>query len=151
MSLTFIRLHNKIGDASDAQSKKIWIAEKKSEITSLITVEVIEILIPLAYALAYTAAYYGPNAELMSGVKSTYFGMSANEIGPVMEFLFIMFAFDTFGAVLVVILLGLFCQINAIKEYCKVMQKHWVTLCLYLSADILHVSKIKRVFFLFKT
>ena len=137
-----IRLNNKIGDATDVQRRKIFKAERDSEITSLITVETIEILIPLAYAMAYTAAYYGPNAALMSGVKSTYFGMSATtDLGPTMEFLFTMFAVDTAGAILVTIILGLFCKINAVKEYCKMMQKHWITLCLYLSADIFHVSK----------
>ena len=138
--MKIVRLNNKIGVANDVQARKIWKAEQKSEITSLITVETIEIIIPLAYAIAYIMAYYGPNAALMQGVKTTYFGMSASELEPTMEFLFTMFAFDSLGAVLVAIILGLFCRINAIKEYCKVMQKHWITLCLYLSADIFHVS-----------
>ena len=66
--------------------------------------------------------------------------LSASELEPTIEFLLTMFAFDSLGAVLVAIILGLFCKINAIKESCKVMEKHWITLCLYLSADIFHVS-----------
>ena len=51
-----------------------WKHEIRSKIRSLITIETIEILIPLAYSMCYATAYYGPNATLMAGVKSNYFG-----------------------------------------------------------------------------
>ena len=135
-----IQLHKKIGDTDDQQNK-IWKAEKESAVTSLITVEVIEVLVPFAYAMGYLTAYYGPNAELMTGVKSTYFGQTpVTDIQSLLNFLFFMCGVDTLGAIVIAILLGYFCKINFVKEFCKIMQKHWITLAIYLGTDVMHVS-----------
>lgn len=135
-----IQLHRKIGDTDDQQSK-IWKAEKESAVISLITVEVIEVLVPFAYAMGYLTAYYGPNAKLMTGVKSTYFGQTpVTDIQSLLNFLFFMCGVDTLGAIVIAILLGYFCKINFVKEFCKIMQKHWITLALYMGADVMHVS-----------
>ena len=135
-----IRLHQKIGKNNDEENK-LWKAEKQSAIISLITVEVIEVLIPFAYAMAYATAYYGPNAEMMTGVKSTYFDqMPVTDIQSVLSFLFMMCGIDALGAMFIAILLGLFCKINFVKEYCKIMKKNWITLAIYMSADVLYVS-----------
>ena len=135
-----IRLHQKIGNNND-EERKLWKAEKQSAIISLITVEVIEVLIPFAYAMAYATAYYGPNAEIMTGVKSSYFDqVPVTDIQSVLSFLFMMCGVDALGAVFIAILLGLFCKINFLKEYCKIMKKNWITLAIYMSNDIISVS-----------
>ena len=139
-----IRLHQKIGNNSD-EERKLWKAEKQSAIISLITAEVIEILIPFAYAMTYATAYYGPNAKIMTGVKSTYFDqMPVTDIQSVLSFLFLMCGVDALGAVFIAVLLGLFCKINFVKEYCKIMKKNWITLAIYMSGDIISVSYNKN-------
>ena len=139
-----IRLHQKIGNNSD-EERKLWKAEKQSAIISLITAEVIEILIPFAYAMTYATAYYGPNAKIMTGVKSTYFDqMPVTDIQSVLSFLFLMCGVDALGAVFIAILLWLFCKINYVKEYCKIMKNNWITLAIFMSGDIISVSYISN-------
>lgn len=137
-----IKLHNKIANNGNNQDEqnKILKAEKESAVISLITVETIEVLIPLGYSLAYATAFYGPNATLFVGVKSTYFGYTEQEIESVFSFLFTMFAADTFGGALISAILAWKCNINVLKEYCKIMQKYWFILLIYMSSDLLYVS-----------
>lgn len=136
-----IQLHKKIGGTDDNESEqnKIWKAERESAIISLITVETIEVLIPLGYSMAYATQYYGPNATLFNGVETTYFGNEVQDIGSVFSFLFTMFAADTLGGVIISALLVWTCRINVIKEYCKILQKYWLLLLLYTSGDLLWV------------
>ena len=144
--LRIIKLHNKIGENNNNQDNqtKIWKAEKDSAVISLITVETIEVLIPLGYSMAYATAYYGPNATLFGGVKATYVGYTeVTDIGSVFTFLFTMFAADTLGGILISALLVWKCKINVIKEYCKVMQKYWIILLLYTSSDLLYVRNLE--------
>ena len=139
-----IRLHNKIGERGNDENQQtnIMKAEKESAIISLITVETVEVLIPLGYSLAYATAYYGPNATLFAGVKATYFGYLPQDIENVFSLLYMMFGFDTLGGILISALLAWKCRINVIREYCKIMQKYWYILLLYMSGDLLHVSSL---------
>ena len=140
--LRIIKIHNKIGSNGNNEDNqnKIWKAEKESAVVSLVTVETIEVLIPLGYSMAYATAYYGPNATLFCGVKATYFGCTeVTDIGSVLTFLFTMFAADTFGGAVISAVLAWKCKINVIKEYCKIMQKYWPLLLLYTSNDLFYV------------
>ena len=51
--LRIIKIHNKIGSNGNNEDNqnKIWKAEKESAVVSLVTVETIEVLIPLGYSL----------------------------------------------------------------------------------------------------
>ena len=142
-----IQLHNKIGENGDTESEpnRILKAEKESAIISLITVETIEVLIPLGYSMAYATQYYGPNATLFSGVKTTYFGQEEQDIGSVFSFLFTMFAADTLGGVIISALLAWTCRINVIKEYCKILQKYWLLFLLFTSGDLLWVRSCQNL------
>ena len=139
-----IRLHEKIGNNND-EERNLWKAKRQSATISLITAEVIEVLIPFAYAMTYATAYYGPNAKIMTGVKSTYFDqMPVSDIQSVLSSLFIMCGVDALGALFIAILLWLFCKINCVKEYCKIMKNNWITLAIFMSGDITYVSYISN-------
>ena len=136
-----IQLHRKIGDTDISGQSDVRKAEKKSAIVSLLTAEFIEILTPLAYGTSLVIAYYGPNATLMTGIKNEYFGIAAiTDILQVFNVLFIMTVIDLLGGVLFGILLGYFCSVNIFEEMCKILQKYWMHLAIFLGGDICHVS-----------
>ena len=137
-----IQLHQKVDGTDISERSDVWKAEKKSAIVSLLTAEFIEILTPLAYGTSLVIAYYGPNATLMTGIKNEYFGIPAiTDILQVFSVLFIMTVIDFLGGVLFGILLAYFCRINIFEEMCKILEKYWVHLAIFLGGDICHVSR----------
>ena len=137
-----IRLQHKIGGDEDDEQIMILKAEKKSAIVSLITVEFIEIAIPILYAIGLVLAYYGPNADLMVGIKNEYFGMpTITDIQYNLSLLLLMAAIDAIGLIIVGFLLGWFCKINILEELCNILYKYWIHLAIFMGGDIMHVSR----------
>ena len=136
-----IRIHNKIGANDDNEQNSVLKAEKKSALVSLITLEFIEASIPLIYAMGLFLAYYGPNAKLMIGIKSEYFGVPPiTDLPSVLSVLFLMAGIDALGGILVGVLLGYFCKINIIKELSIILQKYWIHLSIFMGGEICNVS-----------
>ena len=139
-----IRIHNKIGANDDNEQNSLLKAEKKSALVSLITLEFIEASIPLIYAMGIVLAYYGPNAKLMIGIKSEYFGVPPiTNLLNVLSVLFLMAGIDALGGILVGVLLGYFCKINIIKELNIILQKYWIHLSIFMGGEICNVSMCK--------
>ena len=136
-----IRMHRKIGGSDDNEHSAEWKAEKKSAMVSLLTVELIEILTPVAYAISLLMAYHGPNATLMTGIKNEYFGIPAiTDIQGVLNVLFLMAGVDLLGGLIFGLLLGYFCKINIFVEICKILQKYWIHLAIFVGGDLTQVS-----------
>ena len=137
-----IRTNKKIGETNDNEQYSLLLkAEKKSAIVSLVTVEFIETSVPLLYAIGIIAAYYGPNASLMIGIKNEYFGFPPiADLQNVLIVLLMMAAIDAIGGILIGILLGFFCKINLFKELCEILQKYWIHLSLFMGGEIMNVS-----------
>ena len=89
--------------------------------------------------MCYATAYYGPNATIMKGVKNNYFGNSEQDIQNVFGSVFKMAVLDTFGAILIGLLLRLLCQINIFDEFCVIMKKYWITLSIIMGMTIYFV------------
>ena len=136
-----IQLHNKIGGTDDHDQILIFRAERNSVIVSLLTAEFIEVITPIAYSVAFSAAYYGPNARSMIGIKHEYFGIPAtSDIQEVLIVLFMMAQIDMVGGVIFGILLKYFCNVNIFEEMCKILQKYWIHLAIFIGGDLTHVS-----------
>ena len=137
-------LHNKIqGDMTDEEITK-WKTKKQAILRNLVSTEAIEILIPLAYSACYASAYYGPNAKIMAGVRSTYFGMKEGDIKDILQSVFKMAVVDAFGAILIGGLLRLLCQINIFDEFCIIMKKHWITILTIMGSCLIFVRNINK-------
>ena len=111
-------------------------AEMKKRVVTLITSEFIEAFIPLGYVIAFTMAYYGPNAELYVNVGNDYFGGKALE--NVNEFYIpmgLMFVFDTFSIVITAAYLHYSSNVNVAREFCQLMKVYWFVFMILL-ADI---------------
>ena len=117
--------------------------ETDDMIRSLITIEIVEILIPLAYSMCYITALYGPNARLMGQVKNNYWhNKEAMDINNQLLVLYKMAGIDACGAIIIGILLELTCKRNILNDYCNVIAKHWITLSILMGASCYNVCNI---------
>jgi len=140
-ALQLILMHSKVqGNAAEEIQK--WKNKKQAILRNLVTMEGIEILIPLAYSMGYTTAYYGPNARNMVGVKCAYFGNTEKDIRVVLGSVSQLAELDAYGAIVIGILLGLLCQINIVDEFCIIMKKHWISLTLLVGSNMNFVRNI---------
>ena len=141
-ALRIISMHNKVQGNMTAEEITKLKTKKEAMIRNLVTMESIEILIPLAYSVCYTTAYYGPNAGVMAGVKNTYFCRKEMDIENVITSLFKMAGLDGCGAIIIGLLLGKLCQINIFGEFCVILKKHWMTITVTMGSCIFYVRNI---------
>jgi len=141
-TLQIIWMHNKVQGNMTTEEITNRKTKKQGILRNLVTMESIEILIPLAYSMCYATAYYGPNARLMAKVKNNYFGRKEVDIKDLMTSVFKMAGIDACGAIFIGLLLWKTCQINIFDEFCMIMKKHWITLTLAMGACVFWVRNI---------
>ena len=141
-ALRIILMHNKVGGDMTAEEITKWKNKKQVLLRNLVTIEAIEILIPLAYSMSYATAYYGPNATIMKGVKNNYFGNAEQDIQDLFKSVFKMAVLDACGATFIGLLLKLQCQINIVDEFCVIMKKYWITLSIIMGYNMYLVRNV---------
>ena len=123
--------------------KKPERIEKQIELAQILVInEMVEFMVPLAYLLCFTVAFYGPNSELFGNVKSSYWHYSAVEdVTEVIEVVLTFFTID-FGSTLVsFFLLWRFCRINLGQVYLAVQKDYGVVFSNILVTNLSAVSK----------
>ena len=133
LSMTYqvVKLHKKV-----AAFDQSWV-EKSKAVMRLLLAELNEGLIPLAYAISFSLAYYGPNGHLIGHVRND----SWNYI-PVKDasWTFIamlgLFAVDSMCLFLNSAIAWIFCKINLFDKFCIVMQKYWHIIALKIISVI---------------
>jgi hypothetical protein len=133
----------KIQGGLTAEEMAKWKEETDAMVRSLVTTEIIEVLIPVAYSMCYVTAFYGPNARLIGQVKNTYWNNTeVMDIKNQLLVLYKMAGIDACGAIIIGILLKLTCKRNILNEYCSVMRKNWTTLSIFMGNFTFHVRNI---------
>ena len=108
--------------------------EKKKAITKLVLAELFEGLVPLAFAICFAIAYYGPNAKLLGNVQNGYWQYKAvDDVSRTFLVMSGMFTMDLLSLFLNAIILWLSCKLNIFKEICSVLQKYWYIMALKLT------------------
>ena len=129
-----IRLERKIETQG---SERIRIA-KQEKVKEIILSEIVEAIIPILYALAFTTAYYGPNGTLIGNVRNGWWGYKEKEdIERFYLVMFQMFSIDFCCIIASVIFLKVFGQINLIHELNVLLREHWFILMVKLSLSML--------------
>ena len=96
--------------------------------------EILEILVPLAYTVTFLVAYYGPNSDVLGGIKNNYWQYKAVEdASNVLITIFQMFCFDVASAVIGGFLLWKFSRINLLNEFCKTVTTYWPLIALRIA------------------
>ena len=91
--------------------------EQSKLLQELVINEMVEVLGPLAYMLCFTLAYFGPNAELIGGVRSSYFDHSPVEFGSTMSIVSAFFCIDLLSLVISGIFLKIVCNISVAQAF----------------------------------
>ena len=128
-----VKLHNKLNVQEDEQIR----IDKQKSVLKLVLTGLSEGLIPLAYAIGFSMAYYGPNGHLIGNVKNEYWHFKAVK-DATMTFLvmFGLFALDLTCLILNSTIAWIFCKINLFEEFCIVMEKYWYIMALKMISNI---------------
>ena len=133
MTYQIIKLQKKVEVHENETSKK----ENRKVILRLALAELCEGLVPLAYAISFSMAYYGPNAELIGNVKNDYWRFRiVEDIRPLFLVMSVLFSIDIVSFALNSIILWMCCKVNLLKEICSVLQQYWYILAVKLVNDV---------------
>ena len=106
--------------------------KKMETILALVINETVEFLVPIAYCITITMAYYGPSGQVIGNIKNSYWQYSAiNNMENTLQWLAIFFLVDFMSFVVSVTLLLVICKINLIKIYFQLQKEAWHILALH--------------------
>ena len=133
MTYQIVQLHKKIATLGNQQSR----IDKRKAILKLLLSELCEWLVPLAYAICFAMAYYGPNAYLLGNVRNGYWQFKAvQNTSWTFLVMLCLFAMDICCLLINSSVIWIFCKVNMFKEFCILMQKFWYIMALKLTMEI---------------
>ena len=129
-----IRNQNKLR-SNDAQHITTE-TEVRREIEEVILSEAIEALIPLAYAVNFATAYYGPNSRMIGNVRAEYWAFKEVEDPDQLYFaMALMFLVDVGCIIATGFVLQVFGKINMMQRFLEIMNKYWWLLVIKLAGS----------------
>ena len=133
MTYQVVKIHKKVTVLDDEKSKMA----KKKAVLKLLLAELTEGLIPLAYALGFAMAYYGPNGHLLGNVRNGQWQFEA-VVDASLTFTVMsgLFAIDLISLFLNSTIVWTCCKIHLLDEFCTVMQKYWYIMALKMINNI---------------
>ena len=133
-----IKIGRKI-KADEFEGEKM-ITVQKELIHDMVVVEIVEILMPIAYAISILMAYYGPNSEIMGNIRNDYWSyIKIENLGSLLAGIFKMFFIDVFSFLLGSGLIWKFSSFNCIIEGCKTMKRYWHFITVTLTGAVVRV------------
>ena len=113
---------------------------QKELIDDMVVVEIVEIIMPIAYTISILMAYYGPNSEIMGNIGNDYWGYRKIEnLGGLLAGLCKMFSLDVFSFILGSALIWKFSSLNCIIEGCKTINRYWHYITITITGAIVRV------------
>ena len=115
--------------------------ETKEEVLKLIGTELVEFLVPMIYLITFTISFYGPNAEIIGGVK--FSGWHYEKVEDLVSFsagLLVMFSVDLACLIISATLLWKFSSTNILNEGLKLVKVYWKYLAIQIGGTIFAVS-----------
>ena len=133
MTRQIFKLHKKVTIDEQGISKK----ETRKAILKLLLAELCEGLVPMAYAICFAMAYYGPNAELLGNVRNGYWqNKIVEDVSWTFQVMFWLFLMDIVCLAMNSIFLWMFCKVNFFEEFNSVMDKYWFILAVKLVNEL---------------
>ena len=113
---------------------------QKELIDDMVVVEIVEIIMPIAYTISILMAYYSPNSEIMGNIGNDYWGYRKIEnLGGLLAGLCKMFSLDVFSFILGSGLIWKFSSLNCIIEGCKTINRYWHYITITITGAIVRV------------
>ena len=107
----------------------------KKLLTILISTELIEGFVPIIHGICTALAYYGPNANLLANISSSYWGDKIEDIGTVYSSMTLLFSFDVLSALATSLWLWKTLKVNMIQEFHTVIVNYWVFMVIKLALN----------------
>ena len=128
LCLDIIRLHRKVADTNieliDVRNKT-----KSEMITELILNETVEFVVPVMFMTTFAITFYGPNASIIGNVRNDYWQyQKVDDIKLYLTGAIKMTLIDALSGLISLILLKLFCKINGIFIFIKIIRKYGLLL-----------------------
>ena len=119
--------------------------EVTEEVMKLIVTELVEFLVPICYLISFFFAFYGPNADLIGGVKfSEWHYSSVEDIARFSSDLTAMFVCDFACLILSATLLLKLSSTNALNETYKMAKMFWLRIAMAIAGSLFIVGNLKR-------
>lgn len=139
--LNIVRMHRKITPLEGHEARTEKEGKKKAEILNLALIELIEVLVPLAYTSVIMISYHGPNFGVLGNIGSSIWQFRKIENIDYLLFVAIeMFVVDFMSAILAGIVFWNLCSINFIIEIYCAIKKYGFFISLTLSTALASVS-----------
>ena len=133
MTHQIVKLKNKPMDEDTFLTENI----KRRAIHKLILAELVEGLVPLAYAIGFAMAYFGPNGYLLGNVLSDIWAYEkVEDVSALFNIQFLLFGVDCIGVILNTIILSKFGNVDLIQEFCNIIKACWKILAILLANSI---------------
>ena len=132
MTHQIVKLHKKVAVDENGAFKM----KKRKAILKLVLAELCEGLVPLAYALSFAMAYYGPNAELLGNVRARQWTYRIKDITWTFKVMIGLFSIDIVCLVLNASIIWIYCNMNLFKETSSVMKKYWYILAVKMVFEV---------------
>ena len=104
------------------------------EIINLSLMELIEGIVPVAYAIGFAMAYFGPNGHLIGNVLCDAWAYEKEtDVSGLFQILALLFGVDLACVLLNGFLLSCYGNISLIRGFSKMMQDHWIIVTIGLT------------------
>ena len=138
-----VKMNNRIENDDKQTAGETKVNDIRESIQTLVMSEFTEAVVPIAFSIVFTMAFFGPNASLMNGIGNNYFGDPVIEDVQTFYFdMLQMLAFDVIVMIISVMALKYLCRINLFQEFCNVMKRYWMIFLIKVPSITLYfVSK----------
>ena len=115
--------------------------ELKTDVIRLTAIEIVEFLTPIAYSITFAMAFYGPNADIIGGVK--FANWQYHEVTNIWSYLIasgMMFFADLTCLVASGLILWKFASVNMFEQGYKLLTFYWPLLAINMAGTFFIVS-----------
>ena len=115
--------------------------KRENTLQGLIVVELVGIVVPIAYILAVLMAYYGPNGVIIGNISNSYWSYTAIEdIGKLLRGIGLMIGVQCVTIVLGSILLWKVSSVNCMKVGCTLLKMYIPHISITLTGAVVKVT-----------
>ena len=127
-------------EAKEGSERKQLQIEKEEAAQDLILDEMVEVTMPIVYALMVVLAYFGPNATILGNVGCEIWKWrKINNLTKFLTALFRMFSIDLLALVLNSLLLWKYSSVNVMKQLCIDVKSYWPFISVAMGGAVIKV------------
>ena len=124
------------------QRKILGSSKIQDSLQTLVMKEVLELMLPIIYCIILALSYFGPNSDILGGIKNDYWQYEKiNDIKVPLSKIGVFLAIDFSRVLIFAFVLWKLCRINFFMEYCQLMGLYWKPITSFVAIYLLTVSQ----------